>query len=50
MSLSPHIGHIHILLPLKLFLDCVDFPPGNVTSRVSWKIYEKENSKTLMNG
>ena len=43
------MGPIPISIPLKLFLDGVDFPAGNVISRVEWKILGKENSKMLVN-
>ena len=34
----PHIGPIPIIIPLKLFLEGIDFLTNNVTSRVSWKL------------
>ena len=33
----PHIGPIPIIIPLKLFLEGIDFLTDNVTSRVAWK-------------
>ena len=34
----PHIGPIPIIIPLKLFLEGIDFLKDNVTSRVAWKL------------
>ena len=34
----PHIGPIPIIIPLKLFLEGIDFLTDNVTSRVAWKL------------
>ena len=34
----PHIGPIPITIPLKLFLEGVDFLTDYVTSRVAWKL------------
>ena len=34
----PHIGPIPIVIPLKLFLEGIDFLADNVTSRVTWKL------------
>ena len=34
----PHIGPIPIVIPLKLFLEGVDFLADNVTSRVTWNM------------
>ena len=34
----PHIGPIPIKIPLKLFLEGIDFLTDNVTSRVAWKL------------
>ena len=33
----PHIAPIPIVIPLRLFLDDVNFPADNVTARVTWK-------------
>ena len=33
----PHIAPIPIVIPLRLFLDDVNFPTDNVTARVTWK-------------
>ena len=34
----PNIGPIPIIIPLKLFLEGIDFLTDNVTSRVAWKL------------
>ena len=34
----PHMGPIPIVIPLKLFLEGIDFLADNVTSRVTWKL------------
>ena len=34
----PHIGPIPIIIPLKLFLEGIDFLTDNITSRVAWKL------------
>ena len=34
----PHIGPIPIIIPLKLFLEGIDFITDNITSRVAWKL------------
>ena len=34
----PHIGHIPIIILLKLFLEGIDFLTDYVTSRVAWKL------------
>ena len=34
----PHIGPIPIIIPLKLFLEGIDFLMDNVTLRVTWKL------------
>ena len=34
----PHIGPIPIIIPLKLFLEGIDFLTDNVSSRVAWKL------------
>ena len=36
-ELIPHIGPIPIVIPLRLFLDDINFPADNVTARVTWK-------------
>ena len=33
----PHTGPIPIVIPLRLFLDDINFPVDNVTARVTWK-------------
>ena len=33
----PHTGPIPIVIPLRLFLDDINFPADNVTARVTWK-------------
>ena len=33
----PDIGPIPIVIPLRLFLDDINFPADNVTARVAWK-------------
>ena len=37
----PHTGPIPIVIPLKLFLDDINFPADNVTARVTWKFVEE---------
>ena len=34
----PHIGPIPIIIPLKLFLEGIDFLTDNFTSCVAWKL------------
>ena len=34
----PHIGPIPIVIPLKLFLEGINFLADNVTSRVTWNM------------
>ena len=36
-ELLPHIGPLPIVIPLKLFLERIGFPAGNISSRVAWK-------------
>ena len=33
----PHTGPIPIVIPLRLFLDDINFPADNGTARVTWK-------------
>ena len=33
----PHTGPIPIVIPLRLFLNDINFPADNVTARVTWK-------------
>ena len=35
---TPHAGPIPIIIPLKLFLEGINFLTDNVTSRVAWKL------------
>ena len=35
--MNPHIGPLPIVIPLKLFFECVGFSADNISSRVAWK-------------
>ena len=35
----PHTDPIPIVIPLRLFLDYINFPADNVTARVTWKFH-----------
>ena len=36
-KLIPFIGPLPIVIPLKLFLDRIGFPPDNISLHVAWK-------------
>ena len=44
----PHIGPIPIIIPLKLFLEGIDFLMDYVTSRVAWKLRGGGRSKNML--
>ena len=44
----PHIAPIPILIPLRLFLDDVNFPADNVTARVTWKFRGGEKVQQIL--
>ena len=44
----PHIGPIPIVIPLRLFLDDVNFPADNVTARVTWKFRGGEKVRQIL--
>ena len=44
----PHIGPIPILMPLRLFLDDINFPADNVTARVTWKFRRGEKVERIL--
>ena len=44
----PHIGPIHILISLRLFLDDINFPADNVTACVTWKFRAGEKVQQIL--
>ena len=44
----PHTGPIPIVIPLRLFLDDINFPADNVTARVTWKFRGGEKVQQIL--
>ena len=44
----PHTGPIPIIIPLRLFLDDINFPVDNVTARVTWKFRGGEKVQQIL--